>query len=106
MREYAESALEDLHKGLAAGKELTAMMDNAELYLDVLTDIFSHAAHQNLHFENAKERNTTLRAWTRDFVDRYAGMDWSKVDYNVLVGEYAVEKVNGLRMLNMKNQGQ
>ena len=104
MREYAESALEDLQEGLKAGKELTARLNNAELYLDVLMDITSHATHQNLHFENAKERNTTLRAWAQDFVDRYAGTDWSKVDYNVLVGEYAVEKVNGYRQIHHQEE--
>ena len=100
MREYAESALEDLNQGLDAAKKLTAALNKQELYLDVLTDISAHVVCQQIKFEDNKERNTTLRSWTQNFVDKYSETDWSKVDYNILVGEYAVEKVNGWRLLN------
>lgn len=104
MREYAESALEDLNQGLDAAKEMTAILNKHELYLDVLTDISSHVAYQRIEFENIKERNTTLRSWTQNFVDKYGDTDWTKVDYNILVGEYAVEKVNGYRQVHQQEE--
>ena len=79
---------------------MTAALNKQELYLDVLTDISAHVVCQQIKFEDNKERNTTLRSWTQNFVDKYSETDWSKVDYNILVGEYAVEKVNGWRLLN------
>ena len=100
MREYAESALQDLKSGIEAGKELTSIMNNNELYLDVLTDLSMHVAYQNIRFDDFKIRNATLRSWAQDFVQRYAGMDWQKVDYTVLVGEFAVEKTNQYRQLH------
>lgn len=104
MREYAESALEDLNQGLDAAKELTAALNKQELYLDVLTDISSHVACQLIKFEDVKERNTTLRSWTQNFVDKYGDTDWTKVDYNILVGEYAVEKVNDYRKVHQQEE--
>ena len=104
MREYAESALEDLNQGLDATKELTAALNKQELYQDVLTDISSHVAYQQIKFEDVKERNTTLRSWTQNFVDKYGDTDWTKVDYNILVGEYAVEKVNDYRKFHQQEE--
>lgn len=104
MREYAESALEELNRGLDAAKKLTAALNKQELYLDVLTEISSHVAYQQIIFEDIKERNTILRTWTQEFVDKYGNTDWSKVDYNILVGEYAVEKVNGYRQAHQQEE--
>ena len=100
MREYAESTWQELKAGIEAGKELTSIMNANELFTDALMDISMHVAYQDIHFEDAKVRKATLRSWAQDFVQRYAGMDWQKVDYTVLIGEFAVEKTNQYRQLH------
>lgn len=104
MREYAKGTLENLQKGIEAGKELAAIMKNNGLLLDVLTDITMHVAYQQIQFEDSNTRNDTLRIWAQEFVQKYAGTDWQKMDYTILVGEYAVEMVNQYRQLHPQQE--
>ena len=79
-------------------------MNNNDLFLDALTDISMHVGYQYVRFDDFKVRNATLRSWAQDFVQRYTGSDWQQMDYTVLVGEFAVEKVNQYRKLYQQSE--
>lgn len=93
MREYAESTLADTEKAISASKELKAIINNKDLFLDALADIAMQAGFHNIHFECSKKRSITLRAWAKEFADKYANADWEQMDYIILVGEFASEKI-------------
>ena len=94
MREYAESTLSSIRK---AASHADYLKKNLPLFLDALADIAMYVGHKNIEFEDSKERNITLRAWAQEFVDKYADADWEKMDYIILVDEFAAGKVDNLK---------
>lgn len=94
MRDYAEETLHSIKK---SAYHASWLKSNISLFLDALADIAMYAGRRNIEFKDSKERSITLRAWAQEFVDKYADADWEKMDYIILVNEFAVEKVNNLK---------
>jgi len=94
MRDYAKSTFNAVQK---ASFHASFLIDHISLYLDALADIAMYVGYRNIEFKDSNQRNITLRQWTQEFVDKYADADWQKMDYNILVGEFAVEKVSNLK---------
>ena len=91
MRDYAEETLKAVEQ--SAGHSVS-LKKNISLFLDALADIAMEVGYKGIEFKDSKERSITLRAWAQEFVDKYANTDWEQMDYIILVGEFAVEKVN------------
>ena len=91
MRDYAEETLKAVEQ--SAGHAVS-LKKNISLFLDALADIAMEVGYKGIEFKDSKERSITLRAWAQEFVDKYANTDWEQMDYIILVGEFAVEKVN------------
>lgn len=94
MRDYAKSTFDAVQK---SASHASYLKNHISLYLDALADIAMYAGRRNIEFKDSKERSITLRAWAQEFVDKYADADWEKMDYIILVDEFAVEKVNNLK---------
>ena len=93
MHNYAKTTFDTVQR---ASYHASVLKDNIPLYLDALADIASYVGFRNIEFKDSKERSITLRSWAQEFVDKYADTDWEKMDYIILVGEFAVEKVDEL----------
>lgn len=94
MQDYAEETIQEIDKAIKAADLLSETLAKQDLFLDVLTDIALYVGWQKIEFKDSKERSITLRAWAQEFVNRYADADWEKMDYIILVDEFAAEKVN------------
>lgn len=96
---FIDFMIEDPEKVL-----LQAESQRNELFLDALTDIALQTGWEHVEFEDSKMRSITLRSWAQEFVDKYAGADWEKLDYITTVDEFAGKKLEAFLKTQSQSQ--